>query len=88
MARSIIFEDPQMDPRVNPEVPYTLDESEGVAVIKFTDGPFKDEEVVICKASPTLEFALPSPPPLHCFEEPPIIKEHPEEFEDHWENQH
>ena len=23
----------------------------------------------------TLEFALPSPPPVHCFTEPPVVKE-------------
>jgi len=23
----------------------------------------------------TLEFALPSPPPVHCFSEPPVVKE-------------
>jgi heme/copper-type cytochrome/quinol oxidase subunit 1 len=34
----------------------------------------KENEVDICVPAQesTLEWVLPSPPPLHCFEEPPI----------------
>lgn len=77
----LIMEDPKMmDPRVNPDLPYTIDDAEGMIVLHFHSGPYKGEELVLASVSPTLEWVVPSPPPLHLFEESPIVKEHPEEW--------
>lgn len=66
----------------SPNLPYEIDESEGVSVLKFKEGKFQGEEVVLAHMSATLEWVLPSPPPLHTFDESPIVKEHPDEFTD------
>jgi len=55
---------------------------EGLCVLKFTAGPYTGEEVVLAHMVPTLEWALPSPPPTHCFDESPILKRHPTEEEE------
>jgi len=33
------------------------------------------EDVIIADMVDSIEWAIPSPPPLHCFEEPPIMFE-------------
>lgn len=77
----LIMEDPKaMDPRVNPDLPYTMDDSEGMVVLHFHKGPYAGQELVLASVSPTIEWVVPSPPPLHLFEESPIVKEHPDEW--------
>jgi hypothetical protein len=75
----VVFIDDSMDPRKNPDLPYSLDRSTGVNVIRFHEGPYKGEEVVIAHAVSSLEWVIPTPPPLHCFDETPIVKEPAEE---------
>ncbi len=43
----------------------------------------KDGALIVDNTSFTLEWVLSSPPPLHAFEEPPIIVEWPEGEEGH-----
>lgn len=42
-------------------------------------GKLGDEECIFPEMEFTLEWVLPTPVPLHCFEERPIVKECPEE---------
>lgn len=79
----LIMEDPtQMDPRLNPDLPYTIDDAEGIIVLHFHKGPYKGEEVVLASVSSTIEWVVPSPPPLHLFDESPVTKEFPPEWAD------
>jgi len=74
----LVFYDDCLNPEKHPELPWTIDRSEGVTVLKYKVGPYKDEELVLAQGSFTLEWAESSPPPLHQMEEPPLIKEHPD----------
>jgi len=71
------FVDPiEQDIFVNPTLPFEIERTAtGVTVLKIND-----EEVVVCHGVPTLEWAVPSPPPLHQMHESPIVKEHPPDF--------
>jgi len=74
----IVFEDAELDPAMHPELPWTIDRTEGVTVLKYTVGPYKDEELILSHGQFTIEWCEPSPPPLHGLHEPPIVKEHPD----------
>jgi len=75
----IYVEDPNFQvPEANPDLPFVLDRSEGVTVLMHKTGPYAGQEVVLAHGVVTLEWAIPSPPPIHTFDEPPIIKVHPE----------
>ena len=72
-----MFPTEDVNPELNADLPYTLDRSEGVTVMHVKEGPYKGEEVVVAHMCYSLEWCIPSPPPVHTFEEAPIIKERP-----------
>jgi len=78
VARIMFQDDNLQNPEVNPNLPWTIDRSEGVTVLVYKEGKYKGEEIVLAHGQPTLEWCLPSPPPLHQMDESPIIKEHPD----------
>ena len=56
-----------------------LDESDfKKRFLDYLDGKeFTDDGAIVAQTVYSLEWAVSSPPPLHCFEEPPIIVEWP-----------
>jgi len=57
----------------------SLDESDfKKRFLDYLDGKeFTDDGAIIANTVYSLEWAVASPPPLHCFEEPPIVVEWP-----------
>lgn len=75
------FLNPEVDdPEHNPELPYRLDRDLGVTRLTYVRGKLEGKQVILPHLARTLEWVVPSPPPLHCFDESPIVKEHPEEW--------
>ena len=45
------------------------------AVARFSGAAAGGDDVIVADMADSIERCVPSPPPLHCFEEPPIMIE-------------